>query len=423
MRALELDITGSAPRPKIALFGPGLIMAVSGIGASDVISATVGGATYGTALLWALVLGAFFKFVLTEGLARWQLATGTTLLQGWARYLPRWVLVLFFAYLVLWSIAVSAALISGCGLALVNISGGRVSFVVAALGHALAAFLLLRFANTELLGKIIKPLIAVMFVSVVGCAALSFRDFEALISGLLIPTIPSGGSAYVFSLIGGIGGSLTLLNYNYLLRDERRVDPANLRHVRIDLAIAYVFTAVFGLSVMLIAARVFHAAGVPITDSEAVSRMAGQLAEVTGPAGFYVYSIGFWAAVLASLLGVWQTVPHIFADCWELLWRRTAPAIDQSSTRVPTSYTAALTFMALAAVPFAFVRRPLFLVVTFTILGSFFIPFLAATLLHLNNRVAWKPAVPHNRTVTNVVLAFVLVVFAIVGAIEIRSLL
>jgi hypothetical protein len=135
----------------------------------------------------------------------------------------------------------------------------------------------------------------------------------------------------------------------------------------------------------------------PITDSEAVSRMAGQLAEVTGPAGFYVYSIGFWAAVLASLLGVWQTVPHIFADCWELLRRRAPAPQDEHATRVPTSYTAALTFMALAAVPFAFVRRPLFLVVTFTILGSFFIPFLAATLLHLNNRVPWKSAVPHNR--------------------------
>ena len=105
-----------ASRP--SWFGPGLIMAVSGIGASDIITATVGGATYGTTLLWALVLGGFFKFVLTEGLARWQLATGTTLLQGWARYLPRWVLHLFAVYLVLWSIAVSGALISGCGLAI-----------------------------------------------------------------------------------------------------------------------------------------------------------------------------------------------------------------------------------------------------------------------------------------------------------------
>ena len=67
-----------APRPPFKWFGPGIIMATSGIGASDIITGTVGGAKYGVALLWALALGAFFKFVLTEGLARWQLATGTT---------------------------------------------------------------------------------------------------------------------------------------------------------------------------------------------------------------------------------------------------------------------------------------------------------------------------------------------------------
>lgn len=88
-------------------------MATSGIGASDIVAATVGGATYGLALLWALAIGAFFKFVLSEGLARWQLATGSTALEGWARQLPRWVMVLFASYLVLWAVAVSGALISG----------------------------------------------------------------------------------------------------------------------------------------------------------------------------------------------------------------------------------------------------------------------------------------------------------------------
>ena len=84
-------------------------MAASGIGASDIITATVGGAKYGVTLLWALALGAFFKFVLTEGLARWQLATGTTVIEGWAAHLPAWVKFYFGIYLVLWTVAVSAA--------------------------------------------------------------------------------------------------------------------------------------------------------------------------------------------------------------------------------------------------------------------------------------------------------------------------
>ena len=56
-----------------------------------------------------------------------------------------------------------------------------------------------------------------------------------------------------------------------------------------------------------------------ITDREAVSRMAGALAALTGSAGFYIYSTGFWAAVLASLVGVWQTIPNVFADCYSLM--------------------------------------------------------------------------------------------------------
>ena len=94
----------------LKLAGPGLVVAATGIGSGDVVSATVGGARYGVVLLWAIVAGAFFKFVLSEGIARWQLATGKTALEGWADHLPSWVKWYFGIYLVIWTVAVSAAL-------------------------------------------------------------------------------------------------------------------------------------------------------------------------------------------------------------------------------------------------------------------------------------------------------------------------
>lgn len=187
-----------ARKPRFNWIGPGLIMAVSGIGASDIISATVGGALYGTTLLWALLLGAFFKFVLTEGLARWQLATGTTLLQGWAKHLPRWILAIFFIYLVVWAVAVSGALISACGLALENLTAGYISFTTASLGHAIAAFLFIVLLQARRFGLVIKPLIAVMFLSVVICAVLTFPKPGEFLKGIFLPQIPSGGAGYVF---------------------------------------------------------------------------------------------------------------------------------------------------------------------------------------------------------------------------------
>ena len=170
------DSSPSARRPPFGWLGPGVIMATSGIGASDIVAATVGGATYGLALLWALALGAFFKFVLSEGLARWQLATGSTALEGWARQLPRWVMVLFAGYLLLWAVAVSGALISGCGLAIENITGGAVPRTWGGFAQAVAAFALIRSAHAGGLARVMKPLIVVMFVSIVLCAALTFHE-------------------------------------------------------------------------------------------------------------------------------------------------------------------------------------------------------------------------------------------------------
>ena len=398
-------------------------MAASGIGASDIITSTVGGATHGLALLWALVLGAFFKFVISEGLARWQLATGLTALEGWERYLPRWVMVLFACYLVLWATSVSGALVSGCGLAIETISGGAVPRSWGGFAQAAVAFALIWSAHGSIFTRVMKPLIVVMFVSIVACAALTFHEPLGLVHGLFIPEIPRGGATGVLSLVGGVGGSLTLLSYNYLLRDEGEVDTRKLRAVRLDLAAAYVFTAIFGISVMLISNRVFYVAGVSITDRDAVSRMADALAALTGPAGFYVYSIGFWAAVLASLVGVWQATPGICADCYSLL--RRLPSDQRKAAILPGAppYRAALFFMALASVPFAFIGSPLVIVIGFTILGSLFIPFLAGTLLYLNNRVAFPAPLRPNRLATNIVLGLIVLLFGVVGVLEITELL
>jgi len=77
------------------LIGPGLFVAAAGIGAGDIVSATVGGANYGLALLWVVFLAAFLKCFLNEGIARWQLATDTTAIEGWFQHLPAWVHIYF----------------------------------------------------------------------------------------------------------------------------------------------------------------------------------------------------------------------------------------------------------------------------------------------------------------------------------------
>ena len=69
------------------IIAPGILLAATGVGAGDLLTATLAGSEVGLAVLWAAVAGAILKWTLNEGLARWQLATDSTLLEGWARHL------------------------------------------------------------------------------------------------------------------------------------------------------------------------------------------------------------------------------------------------------------------------------------------------------------------------------------------------
>ncbi len=402
----------------LKLAGPGLVVAATGIGSGDVVSATVGGARYGVVLLWAIALGAFFKFVLSEGIARWQLATGKTVLEGWAEYLPAWVKIYFAIYLVLWTVAVSAALTNATGLGLANLTGGAVPQHWGAVLHTFVGFAFVWFGGYGKFEKLMKALVGVMGFSILVCAALTMTNPGPALQGLVVPTIPVGSGSYVLSLIGGIGGSITMLSYNYWMREEKMQGAKYLSYVRGDVAVAYVFTAIFGLSIMLIANRAFYLAGVTITDAQAVPKMAEMLGSILGPLGEYAYAVGFWAAVFASLLGVWQSVPYLYGDLYGIL-KRLSPEAREAATKVTsTPYRVALRFITLVPIPFAFTGRPLFIIVAYTVVGSLFVPFLAATLLYLNNRVAWTEPVPRNHWTTNLLLVAILALFVAVGAQE-----
>ena len=96
--------------------GPGIVIAVTGVGAGDMVSSLVAGTDFGMVLLWAVVLGALLKYFLTEGIGRWYMASGQTILQGW-RSLGRWAIWYFVVYLFIVTFVFGAAVTSTAALA------------------------------------------------------------------------------------------------------------------------------------------------------------------------------------------------------------------------------------------------------------------------------------------------------------------
>jgi Mn2+/Fe2+ NRAMP family transporter len=404
---------------RLRTLGPGLVLAAAGIGAGDVVVASVTGIRFGTTLLWAVAFTAALKFVLTEALARWQLATGETIARAWVTRLPRWVSVGFGGYLLFWTFMVGASLSSACGLAGASLfPGANLSVPIWGAVHAAVAAALVATNRYARFQRLMKLLIAVMAACVLVCAVLAGQSFGAVVRGLVVPTLPSGGGTQVLALLGGIGGSLTMICYGYWMRAAAWRGPERLRTVRGDVRLAYVFTGLFGVALVVIAAGV-QAQGA--TGTRIALEIAARLETVAGPVARWVFLVGFWCTVFTAMLGVWQGVPQVYVDLVDA-WRGRAGDEKQGSQRNRKVYLAAVAFLAGPPLVLLWFKEPVSVVVTFSIAGAFFMPFLASTLLYLNNRGAWMGALA-NRWLGNVALVVCLIVFGVVSVSEIVRVL
>ena len=383
--------------------GPGLVIAATGLGAGDLIVAAVAGAQYGTAILWAALLGAIMKFVMNEGLSRWQLATGSTLLEGWIQRLPKIVSLYFFIYLLLWSFIVAGALIAGTGLAAHALFPG-LPVETWGIIHSLTALVLVFIGRYALLETLMKYFIGLMFIVVLVCAVLVAPGVPGSISGLLVPRVPDGSIVLIFGVIGGVGGSVTLLCYGYWIRERGWNRPQDLRRSRTDLAAAYLLTGLFGVALMIIAAGVNPAL---VTGPQIALGIASQLEAAVGAFGKWCFLVGFWSAVFSSMLGVWQGIPYLFADFVQQYTHQPGAPVAISTRSL--AYRGYLLYLALPPMLLLQAGKPVWLVIVYAVAGAFFMPLLAALLLYMNTRRAWLGELRNGLPANLVLLASVLV--------------
>jgi len=402
---------GLQRRGWMAAVAPGILVAATGVGAGDLLTGSLAGSAVGLAILWAAGAGAALKWVLTEGIARWQMATQTTLLEGWATRLGRWIQWAFMAYLLIWTIFTGGALVNACGVAgtgLLPLAADlKTSKIIWGIVHSLGGLALVLIGGFKFFERMMSICIGVMFVAVIFTVAFMHPDWSAVGRGLVVPSIPAGSGVWTLAVLGGVGGTVTLLSYGYWIREEQRSGDGGLRSCRIDLALGYTITALFGVAMIVIGSQVeLGGRGAAIALD-----LASQLATVMGPAGKWVFLIGFWGAVFSSLLGVWQSMPYLVADFLSVrsgMARSERAKLDFTKT---AGYRVYLFAIAIAPLPLlwgsvAWAQK------SYAVLGSFFIPLLALTLLIMNNRTEWVGRRYRNGWVTNIILVATLLFFA-----------
>lgn len=385
--------------------GPGIVIAATGVGAGDLIAASVGGAKFSTIILWSAILGAVLKYVLNEGIARWQMGSGESMIEAWVQRFPKWVSWYFLTFLILWTFIVGAALSSASGMAAHAIFP-FLSVKTWAIIHAICAFVLVRLVKYQVFENIMKVLIAIMFVIVFYTALQTTPDWPSVLKGLIIPKIPRGSIWIILGIIGGVGGSLTLLSYGYWIKEKGWNNQKDFKKVKIDLGIAYFLTGLFGVAMMVVSSGLKAEV---MTGNQMVLSLADQIAISSGKTGHWIFLLGFWGAVFSSMLGVWQGVPYLFSDFMNAKRaHKTRSSQTNISLKKDSWYLYFQIYLVFAPLVLLFFQKPVWIIITYAVIGSLFMPFLAASLFFLNS---FKNKTFKNHWMINVFLWTSLILF------------
>jgi len=402
-------MNGQSKKNVWARIGPGIVVAAAGIGAGDLATASLAGSHLGTSVLWAVVIGVIVKYAINEGLGRFQLATGQTFLEGVGQRLGKVFLWLFLPYLIFWSFCVGSALMSVCGIVASSIIplSPRLGHSKQMWGviHGVFAFLLAWLGGFQILEKVVSLCSMIMVATALLLAWQFWPGTSAVLKGIFVPTFSSdkSGLGWTVALMGGVGGTLTLLCYGYWIREVGRADLSSLPLCRFDLALGYGMTALFGMAMVILGSRIQIAEG----GEKLIILLAEQVESRLGLWGRGIFLAGAWGTVVSSLVSVWQSVPYLFADTYRILRRNESSGEALTRTVSYRAYLIGFTLIPMFGLLYSFKE----IQKLYAVIGALFMPLLSLTLLYLNGKRAWIAVPARNNSLSKLILLGSVVLF------------
>ncbi|MGP3985367.1 Nramp family divalent metal transporter [Streptomyces sp. 3N207] len=421
---------GAAPPERKAswkMIGPGMVVAATGVGAGDLVATLIAGSKFGYTLMWAAVIGCIIKIALAEATGRWHLATGRTIFDGW-RSLGPWTTVYFAVYVVIWGFVYGATAMSSSALPLQALFPDVMPLKAWAIITGLIGLVFVWTNRYAIVEKIMMVFVGVMFLVVVYVAIRVSPNLGDAFAGLL-PVLPSGSMIFTLGLIGGVGGTITMAAYGYWINAKGWADSSWMKMMRLDNRVAYITTGIFVVAMLIVGAELLHSSQIALaTGDKGLLDLDEVLEKRFGSSTSTLFLIGFFAASFSSLVGVWHGVSLMFADFVERL--RAARGLAAEAGVAPLTrgeqersmpFRAYLLWLTFPPMALLWLDQPFALVVAYGVLGAFFMPFLAATLLWLLNSER-TPREWRNGWLSNVLLAASCVLFFVLCVQQVREL-
>ena len=361
-------------------FGPGALVAAAFIGPGTVTTATLAGANFGYALLWALVFATLATIILQEMAARLgtiaQKGLGEALRERLEHSIWRWPLfALIMVALYLGNAAYQAGNLSGAALGIEAVIGaGEYTFHLAVLSVAVIAGLILWHGNYKQIEKTLIALVLFMAVAFVATFIVVQPNLTEMVRGLFVPVMPEGSLLTIIALIG-----TTVVPYNLFLHASaakaKWAGKDNLTAARIDTIAAIGLGGLITVFIVSTAAAGMFARGLEVSSA---SHMALQFEPLFGASSRYLMGLGFFAAGLSSSITAPLATAYAISEITGIKGGVTAPGFRAISISV-------LIFGMLVAMTGI---KPISIIVGAQFANGLLLPIIAAFLLFAMNQKA-----------------------------------
>lgn len=391
--------------------GPGWIVAAAFIGPGTVTTATLAGARYASALLWALLFSTLATMALQEMAARLGLVTGAGLGEAVRRRFTgagRWLAVgLVVGAIGLGNAAYQTGNLLGGALGLEGAVGGDLRLWAVLVG--LLAGALLWTGNYRWVERAMVGLVLLMSATFVATALTVLPSTEGVLAGLFVPRLPDGGALLV--AVGLVG--TTVVPYNLFLHAaavrERWSGPDDLPRARKDLVLSIGLGGLVSMAILVTAAGTLAGGDGEVTGA---ADMARALEPLLGAWAGVAFATGLFAAGMTSAITAPMAAAYAVAGA--VGWPR-----DLRDGRLRAVWGGILLVgVALAVVGI----RPVPAIVFAQAANGILLPTIAVFLLIAVNDRAWMGA-RRNRAPANLVGGIVVLLATVLGGRALLSVL
>ena len=305
--------------------GPGLLMAAAAIGVSHLVQSTRAGATYGFALVWAVVLANIFKYPFLEYGPRYAIATGESMIEGYRR-LGKWAIGIFVVFTIGTMFAVQAAVtIVTASLAAEMTGLALTPLAWSAIVLAICIMLLLSGQYSALDGAIKMIMVVLAVSTVVALVAALLQGEQQTMPANLTPSIWNvAGVSFLIALMGWMPIPIDAAAWHSLWSLERvkqtRYTP-KLRECLIDFNIGYIGAALLALGFLALGALVMYGSGEEYASSGSVfaSQLIGLYTDSLGDWSYTIIIICAFTTMFSTTLTVTDAYPRVSRRMLEVL--------------------------------------------------------------------------------------------------------